>query len=235
VEIQKCSVMEKVEIRSLGVSEAEVRAEGENRTISGYGVVFNSESRDLNGFTEVILPEAIEDVLPRSDVFALLNHQFEKGVLARCAYGQGSMTLQVDNRGVKYSFKAPKFNLGEEVLEGVERGDIRSSSFAFTIAPGGERWDKRDDGTWLRTVSKFDRIFDMSPCYTGAYADTAVAKRSLDAIKEMSEPIKEEVKPPVTVEVPDEPIISFQRSAATDLELAYRQYIQESEFNELTR
>ena len=227
--------MEKVEIRSLGVSEAEVRAEGENRTISGYGVVFNSESRDLNGFTEVILPEAIEDVLPRSDVFALLNHQFEKGVLARCAYGNGSMTLQVDNRGVKYSFKAPKFNLGDEVLEGVERGDIRSSSFAFTIAPGGERWDQKEDGTWLRTISKFDRIFDMSPCYTGAYADTTVARRSLDAIIEMSGPVKEETKPPVTDEVVVEPIVEFQRSVATDLELAYRQYIQESEFNELTR
>lgn len=227
--------MGKMEIRSLGLEDAEVRAEGESRTISGYGVVFNSESRDLNGFTEIILPEAIKDVLPQSDVLALLNHQMEKGVLARCAYGNGSMTLQVDNRGVKYSFKAPRFNLGDEVLEGVERGDIRSSSFAFTIAPGGERWDKKEDGTWLRTISKFDRIFDMSPCYTGAYADTTVARRSLDAIKEMSEPIKEEVKPPVTVEVPDEPIISFQRSAATDLEQAYRLYIDEYEINNLTR
>lgn len=182
----------------------------------------------------MILPEAIEGVIDRSDVLALMNHDLSRGVLARCTNGKGSMSLHPNEKGVRYSFNAPKYNLGDELLEGVERGDIRASSFAFTVPQGGDHWEKRED-SWERTIKQFDKIYDMSPVYSPAYTDTTVAKRSLDAIKEMSEPIKEEVKPPVTVEVPDEPIISFQRSAATDLEQAYRLYIDEYEINNLTR
>ena len=73
----------------------------------------------------------------------------------------------------------------------------------------------------------------MSAVYSPAYTDTTVAKRSLDAIKEMSEPVKEEAKPPVADEAADEPIVESQRSAVSDLELRYRQYIQERQFKEL--
>ena len=226
--------MSKWEIRGLGYEDAEVRATGEDRSITGYGIVFNKWSVDLGGFREIILPEAIEGVIERSDVLALMHDDMSRGVLARCTNGKGSMKLDVDSRGMKYSFNAPKYNLGDELLEGVERGDIRASSFAFTVPQGGDHWEKRED-SWERTIKQFDKIYDMSPVYSPAYTDTTVAKRSLDAIKEMSEPIKEEVKPPVTVEVPDEPIISFQRSAATDLEQAYRLYIDEYEINNLKR
>lgn len=56
----------------------------ESRNVSGYAIVFNSESKDLGGFNEVILPSALEGVLERSDVLCLLNHNEDKGVLARC-------------------------------------------------------------------------------------------------------------------------------------------------------
>jgi hypothetical protein len=226
--------MDKLEVRGIAYEDAEVRAIGD-RAIEGYGIVFQKWSLDLGGFREIILPEAMEGVLDRSDVLALLNHDISRGILARYTKGKGSMGLRITETGVRYNFNAPKYSLGDEVLEGVERGDIRASSFAFTVAPGGEQWEKNEDGTWNRTIKAFDKIFDMSMVYSPAYTDTTVAKRSLDAIKEMSEPIKEEVKPPVTVEVPDEPIISFQRSAATDLEQAYRLYIDEYEINNLTR
>lgn len=226
--------MSKWEVRGLGYEDAEVRATGEDRSITGYGIVFNKWSQDLGGFREIILPEAIEGVIERSDVLALMNHDMSRGVLARCTQGKGSMSLRADNKGVQYSFKAPKYNLGEELLEGVERGDIRASSFAFTVPTGGDHWEKRED-TWERTIKQFDKIYDMSPVYSPAYTDTTVAKRSLDAIREMSEPVREETKPTVTDEVADEPIVEFQRSVATDLELEYRQYIQESEFNNLMR
>jgi len=227
--------MSKWEIRGLGYEDAEVRATVDDRSITGYGIVFNKWSQDLGGFREIILPEAINGVIERSDVLALMNHDMSRGVLARCTQGKGSMSLRADNKGVQYSFKAPKYNLGDELLEGVERGDIRASSFAFTVAPGGDQWDKNEDGTWNRTVKSFDKIYDMSPVYSPAYTDTTVAKRSLDAIKEMSEPVKEETKPPVIDEVTVEPIVEFQRSAATDLEQAYRLYIDEFEINNLTR
>lgn len=221
--------MSKWEVRGIGYEDAEVRAAGD-RAVEGYGIIFNKWSQDLGGFREMILPEAINGVIERSDVLALMNHDMSRGVLARCTNGKGSMSLRATDKGVQYAFSAPKYNLGDELLEGVERGDIRASSFAFTVPQGGEKWEKKDD-IWERTITQFDKIYDMSPVYSPAYTDTTVAKRSLEQIKEMSEPAQ--VKPPDTEEVPDEPITVSQREAVSDLELKYRQYIQTQKFKEL--
>lgn len=47
-------------------------------------------------------------------------------------------------------FEAPNTALGDELLEGLKRGDITSSSFAFTV--GKDNWEKREDGSYLRTI-----------------------------------------------------------------------------------
>ena len=222
------------EIRSLASEEAEVRAETDSRNISGYGIVFNSESRDLGGFTEIISPEAIEGVIERSDVLALMNHDVNKGILARCTYGKGTMSLKADGRGVKYSFAAPKFNLGNELLEGVERGDIRTSSFAFTLPPtGGDKWEKREDGRYLRTILRFEEIYDMSPVYRAAYEDTSVAKRSIEELRKLDTPLPETIKPPEGVEPAAEPIIAMEDRTASDLEMQFRIYKQKELFKTL--
>lgn len=171
------------EIRHLDYSEAEVRAVADSRIIEGYGIVFNSLSRDLGGFKEVILPEAVEGILEQSDIISVLDHNINRGVLARSINGSGSLQLTKDAKGVKYSFVAPSFDLGNEVLEGIKRGDIRGSSFAFKVNDSGQKWEKRSDGTYVRTITKFERIFDMSPVYTGAYQDTTVAVRSFDEFR----------------------------------------------------
>jgi len=72
-------------------SSWEVRAKEDSRTVEGYALVFNKESRDLGGFTEVIEPEAIEGILDKSDILCLLNHNEERGVLARSKFGNGSL------------------------------------------------------------------------------------------------------------------------------------------------
>lgn len=171
------------EIRHLDYSEAEVRAIADSRIIEGYGIVFNSLSRDLGGFKEVILPEAVEGILEQSDIISVLDHNINRGVLARSINGSGSLQLTKDAKGVKYSFVAPNFDLGNEVLEGIKRGDIRGSSFAFKVNDNGQKWTKNGDGTYVRTITKFERIFDMSPVYTGAYQDTTVAVRSFDEFR----------------------------------------------------
>jgi HK97 family phage prohead protease len=222
------------EIRSITNDAAEVRADVESRQISGYGIVFNKESRDLGGFTEIILPEAIVGVIERSDVLALMNHDVNKGVLARCTKGKGSMTLHANERGVKYSFEAPKFNLGNELLEGVDRGDIRASSFAFTLPPtGGDKWEKMEDGRYMRTILQFDELYDMSPCYRAAYEDTTVARRSIEELRKLDNPLPEPIKPEAVVEAAPVPIIEMEDRTASDLENQFRYYKQKQLLNEL--
>ena len=75
----------------------------ESRNVTGYAIIFNSESKDLGGFKEVIEPSALEGVLERSDVLCLLNHNEDKGVLARWNQGKGSLNLEIDEKGLRYS------------------------------------------------------------------------------------------------------------------------------------
>ena len=145
--------------------------------------MFNSESRDLGGFTEVINPSALEGVVGKSDILCLLNHNEDKGVLARSNKGTGSLTLEVDDIGLRYSFEAPNTNLGDELLEGIRRGDISASSFAFKV--GKDKWTKRNDGSYLRTINTIEKMFDVSPVYRAAYDATTVSvdTRGLDEAK----------------------------------------------------
>lgn len=160
----------------------------DSRTVEGYAVVFNSQSEDL-GFYETINPAAItEEVLMRSDVFCLFNHDQDK-VLARSKYGTGSLQLQLDEQGLKYTFTAPNTDLGDELLEYLRRGDIDSSSFAFTVSTdeGSEVWTTGTDGRQYREILKIDSLHDVSPVWTPAYSSTSVSQRTLDKLNQLRE------------------------------------------------
>lgn len=179
--------MEK-EVRNIG----EIRANAESRNVDGYALVFNSLSENLGGFREQILPEAITGVIEKSDVMATLNHDASRGILARSRFGNGTLSLEADEKGLRYSFDAPHTALGDECLEYLRRGDINQSSFAFTVAE--DSWDKQGDGTYIRTIKKFDRLWDVSPVFTPAYADTSVSCRSFDEFKEAEAKAEEEAR-----------------------------------------
>lgn len=162
--------MEK-ELRSVEVRTAN----DDSRTIEGYALVFNSLSEDLGGFRENILPEAVEGMIEQSDIMALLNHDKSRGILARSRYGKGSLTLEIDEVGLRYQFDAPRTALGDEVLEYIRRGEITSSSFAFVIE--NDAWEKQEDGSYIRTIKKFKRLYDVSPVFEPAYQATTACKR----------------------------------------------------------
>lgn len=172
---------EKREIRN---TSFQVQVTGENeekRTVEGYALLFDIPSDGLS-FTEVIKRGALDGVLEKSDVFALLNHDQRRGVLARSKYGKGSLSLSVDDKGLKYRFDAPKTALGDELLENIRRGEIGESSFCFDVEK--DTWEKRSDGSWKRTIEKFGNIYDTSPVYNGAYSKTSVYMRGKEAAEE---------------------------------------------------
>lgn len=170
------------EIRSFSLEWR--RSEDDPRRVEGVAAVFNSESEDL-GFRELIADGAIDDeCIQRSDVFAYLNHDDSRGVLARSRKGKGSLRLWLDGEGLHYSFSAPKTALGDELLEYLERGDITASSFAFTV--GDDHWENRD-GQVYRTITKIDRLYDVSPVFEPAYQATSVAQRKAEDLSEVIE------------------------------------------------
>lgn len=185
-------VTKEIEVRN--ISGNVVRTDN-SRHVEGYALIFNSRSEDL-GFYETIDRDAIsQEMINSCDVFALFNHNDEK-VLARSNHGTGSLTLEVDDRGLHYAFDAPNTDLGDELLEYLTRGDITGSSFAFYV-----NWDDETSQTWekkngikYRTIHKIEYIHDVSPVFTPAYSATSVAKRSLDKCKEMDEDEKRHIE-----------------------------------------
>lgn len=175
--------MEK-EIRN--ISNYIKRSDDTSRLVEGTAIVFDSNSEDM-GFIERILPTAInEDVIKKSDVFAYLNHDASRGVLARSRYGKGSLQLDLQEDGLHYRFDAPQTPLGDELLSYLTRGEITTSSFAFSLPKeGGDRWYRSEDGVLHRDILKIERLYDVSPVFTPAYEATSVMKRKLDEITEI--------------------------------------------------
>lgn len=58
-------------------SELQITSDEEKRTVEGYALLFETPSDGL-GFTEKIERGALDGVIEKSDVFALLNHSSQK-------------------------------------------------------------------------------------------------------------------------------------------------------------
>jgi hypothetical protein len=60
----------------------------------------------------------------------------------------------------------------------VRRGDIDGSSFSFSVADGGDVWEKRQDGIYLRKIKKISGLYDVTITASPAYPETSVGVRN---------------------------------------------------------
>lgn len=151
----------------------------EERIIEGYAIVFNELSEDLGGFREMILPEAVnEELINKSDIYYLYNHNNDSIPLARCNHGVGSLELTIDNKGLKYRFNC----LNTEFYQLVQRGDLDKSSFAFSLPKdgSGEVWEKSSEYNYIRKITKIEQLFDCSAVLVPAYSQTELYARNLN-------------------------------------------------------
>lgn len=163
--------------RRYGDIELRKKEDGsESRIIRGYAAVYNKDSQNFGPFIERIAPGAFEDNM-KDDVVALFNHD-PNLPLARSGAG---LTLGSDDTGLYYEFSAPNTTVGNDLLANVRSGVIKQSSFAFTVKE--EKWEDRGRGNpALRTITKVERLYDVSPVTYPAYPDTTVAARSLEKV-----------------------------------------------------
>ena len=172
---------EKKEIRNTAFQVQVTGEDEEKRTVEGYALLFGVSSDGLS-FEEVIERGALDGVVNKSDVFALMNHNHSRGILARSSKGKGSLSLSIDEKGLKYRFEAPKTALGDELLENIRRGEICESSFCFDVEK--DTWEKKSNGKWKRTISKIGNLYDVSPVYNAAYSATSVYMRGKEQVEE---------------------------------------------------
>jgi HK97 family phage prohead protease len=135
--------------------------------IVGYAAVFNSPSQKLSignrSFIERILPGAFDRYLRSNpNVVALLNHD-QNLLLGRTT--SKTLTLEADSHGLRYEIFPPATSYANDLLVSMRRGDLDSSSFAFTTIE--DNWIV-EDGETIREVVEAN-VWDVSPVTSPAY------------------------------------------------------------------
>lgn len=155
--------------------------------ISGYGVVFNSDSKVLNSwypFIETVNERALDGV-DLTEVVATFNHNFDN-ILARA--DAGTLKLSIDSKGLKYEFKAPNTTYARDLVENLKNKNVTGSSFMFTTKT--DRWTESKDPNQVsrREILEIDKFIEVGPVTMPAYADTTAAKRSYEEFVESQKP-----------------------------------------------
>lgn len=169
------------EIRLIDVSNLtiEKRAdsgdESEKMIVEGYAAVYDSETNIAGLFTETIERGAF-DSANMKDVPLKYNHSDAVPILARTR--NKSLTLTPDEKGLKIRAELLDTTDGRDMFTRIKSGLLDKMSFAFSVNPDGEKWTTDDNGFQRRTITKFDRIFDVSVVDTPAYDDTEIYARS---------------------------------------------------------
>lgn len=155
----------------------------DGKWIAGYATVFiPRESRNLGGFKERVMPGFFSEVSTRG----WKNLDDDTGVVCRFNHDSnmilgtteaGTLRLNCDRVGLDYEVRPPEARA--DIRELVERRDIRYSSFAFRVHPGGDEWDWRD-GIAVRTLHSGDCI-DVAPVLSPGYTSTTAMLRAFDA------------------------------------------------------
>lgn len=193
IHIGQNSVVDDEELRELRVTSLyrdldrplEFRDMGsEGKWIGGYATVFiPRESKNLGGFVERVSPHVFDEV--RNSGWR--NPSDNSGVV--CRYNHDSnmvlgtseadtLRLEPDRVGLDYMVKPPEARA--DIRELVERRDIRYSSFAFRVTPGGDEWGVDERNFPIRTLHCVELI-DVAPVLSPGYPDSTAAVRATQA------------------------------------------------------
>ena len=157
-----------------------IKFEGETNsdkmTFTGYAAVFDSPSEPLP-FTETIKPGAFQRSLKsRNEVKMFMNHNMDF-VLASTR--SKTLKLTEDSKGLLAEAHLPETTYGKDLSLLMQRGDVNSMSFGFSVPLNGDTWS--NDGM-TRSLNEI-RLHEVS-IVTGfpAYEATTANVRSIDIL-----------------------------------------------------
>jgi HK97 family phage prohead protease len=147
---------------------------GDKMTFRGYAAVFNSASQPLP-FTEFIREGAFTRSLKsRNEIKMFKNHNTD---IVLGSTRAGTLRLIEDSKGLLAEADLPPTTDGKDLSILMQRGDVNSMSFGFSVPARGDSWS--DDGQ-TRELHQI-RLHEVS-IVTGfpAYEATSASVRSLD-------------------------------------------------------
>nr|WP_311317881.1 phage major capsid protein [Lactiplantibacillus pentosus] len=151
----------------------------QDKTIEGYALLFNSPSKDLGGFTEVIDPKALDNV-DLSNVIMLDQHDYSKPLASVKA---GTLKLDTDEKGLHFvATLDDSVSYASDTYANVKSGNVDSMSFRFDVDDGGDEFTQDEQGKIVRTIKQVKDLFEISSVTVAAYDDSNVKvdKRSYE-------------------------------------------------------
>ena len=155
--------MTKEKTIQMELRKADLAADDEEMTVSGYAAVFDQPAVMWHDpYSGIDYKESIGahafDKADLSNVVLRYNHNDSCEILARTS--NGTLTLDVDEKGLCIRAKLANTTLGRDVYELIKRKDITQMSFAFTVAK--DEWND-DEEMPVRTIVAVERLYDVSP------------------------------------------------------------------------
>jgi len=161
-----------MELRILPIEEGAVEpsfmVEGYASTYEPYKLM----TVDDIDYFERIEPTAFDEA-DTSDVVFRIDHAGR--VYARSS--AGTLTLWHDEHGFGQRADLSKTQAAREVFADIEAGNYPKMSFAFTVAEGGDHFDK---ATHTRVIDRIAKVFDVSPVAFPANPTTELSVSTRD-------------------------------------------------------
>ena len=185
--------MGKMETR-MALLEPASENEENKQLVEGYAAVFNQRTliweSEWSGwkYMEVIDRNAF-DGADMSDTVFKYNHGDIAMVLARVS--NNTLTMQTDDKGLRISADIIDTNNGTDVYKLIKRGDLNKMSFAFTVKNERSESD-RENKIYTRTITAFDKIYDVAVVDFPAYDGTSIQARSKEYFVNLEKDLQEE-------------------------------------------
>lgn len=185
--------MGKMETR-MALLEPASENEENKQLVEGYAAVFNQRTliweSEWSGwkYMEVIDRNAF-DGADMSDTVFKYNHGDIAMVLARAS--NNTLTMQTDDKGLRISADIIDTNNGTDVYKLIKRGDLNKMSFAFTVKNERSESD-RENKIYTRTITAFDKIYDVAVVDFPAYDGTSIQARSKEYFVNLERGLQEE-------------------------------------------
>ena len=167
-------------IKETRLADVTLHEEEDKMILEGYALVFNNETLigdQEYGFIEEIDSRALSETKMK-DVPMKYNHMDSFLIIARTK--NQSLSLTVDSIGLKVRAELLDTNTNQDIYKMVRSGLLDKMSFAFTV---DEQVWNREGRIPKRTITKIERLYDVSVVDTPAYDATSIYARSLESME----------------------------------------------------
>ncbi|WP_270348826.1 HK97 family phage prohead protease [Megamonas funiformis] len=184
--------MGKMEMR-MALLEPANNDDENKQLVEGYAAVFNQRvliwESEWSGwkYMEVIDRNAFNGA-DMSDTVFKYNHGDVAMILARAS--NNTLTMNTDDKGLRISADIIDTNNGTDVYKLIKRGDLTKMSFAFTVKSERTEVDK-ENKIYTRTITAFDKIYDVAVVDFPAYDGTSIQARSKEYFVDLEKDLQE--------------------------------------------